>query len=271
MVATVAFSAVGMFPKLIHGDALALSFARALFASAVLAAIVATKRVSVRIALEDVPAMVVMGLLSAGNWAGFFAAIQAAGVSVAVVALFTYPLLTALLEPFFYRERHDRFEILAGVAVVAGVCLVVPKFDLADHSLVGVLFGVGSALSFTFRNLLGRRLMPKYGALPSMLWQFAVGIVAFAPFGIPWLGRWTSHDWLLLAFVGAVLTSFSQTLFFSNLGRVTSSYASLLTCAQPVITVLMAIVWLHERPAIRTLVGGAVVTATVVAVALRRK
>jgi drug/metabolite transporter (DMT)-like permease len=269
--ATLAFSAGGMFPKLIHGDALALSFARGVFAALALGLLMAVRRTPVRVPRADVPEFVLMGILSAGNWAGYFAAIQVAGVSVAVIALFTYPLLTALLEPWLFREPHNRFEILAGIAVVAGVCLVVPSFDPADHTLLGVLFGIGSALSFTFRNLLGRRLTPKYGAMRTMLWQFVTAIFLFAPFGWSWVGRWTGHEWLLLFVFGAVVTSFSQTLFVSNLQRVSTSYASLLTCAQPVITVAMAVVFLDERPATRTLLGGAIVTATVIAVALRRK
>ncbi|RYG17052.1 DMT family transporter [bacterium] len=272
LVATVAFSAISLFPSRIHGDAFAISFGRAAFAFVgLLIVALATRQSFAKPERRDLLPLAATALFNALNWVTIFAAIQVAGIAVAVISLFTYPLLTALLEPVVSRKPHDRFEVMAGLAVVLGVFLVVPRFDFSDRTFIGVLLGVSSALAFTFRNLIGRPLVPKYGAVPTMLWQFAFAIPFFAPFGLPLVARWTLHDWLLLFVMGAVLTAFSQTLFLSNLKRVTSSYASLITSAQPVISVALAMMVNGERPTARTLLGGAVVTLSVLAVALRKR
>jgi len=271
MFATVAISAVGLFPKLIHGDAFALTFGRALFGSLALLALAQWRRASLKVDRKDYGPFLLISIFGAVNWAGYFAAIKVAGVSVAVVSLFTFPLLAAILEPWVQRERHDRFELFAGLAVVVGVFFVVPEFNIHNRTTDGVLLGTLAALCFTLRNVFGRRLVQEYGAVNCMTWQFLAATLMFTPFGVPWILRWTALDWLLLFVIGAVLTASSQTIFFANLRRVSASYASLLTSAQPVITVAMAMVWLGEKPTLRTLIGGAIVTASVVAVAIRKR
>jgi drug/metabolite transporter (DMT)-like permease len=103
-----------------------------------------------------------------------------------------------------------------------------------------------------------------------MTWQFLFAAVAFLPFGLSGVGQWTARDLGLMFLLGALLTTLSQVLFLHSLKSVTSSTASLLTSAQPVVTVLLAFLFLGEVPTQRTLLGGAVISASVVAVALRQ-
>jgi len=270
--ATVGFSSIGVFVKLIHGDPLAMTFGRAIFATLGLGFLFAIRRQKVeRVSPKDIPLFLGMVLGSAGNWLLYFWAIKVSTLSVAVVSLFTYPVLAAIFEPIVYKEPHDRFEVLSGLVVLLGVFFVMPEFSLANNLTVGALLGILSAVSFTIRNLIGRSILPRYGSLTPMLWQFAGSILLFAPFGTEWVARWSIKDWLLLALIGAGLTTLSQTLFFANLRRVTSSYASLMTSSQPVMTVGLAVLFLHEQPTSRTLVGGAIIVASVVAVAVRKR
>jgi len=267
----VSFSAVGLFAKLVSGPALSISFGRAVFAlSALLLLLAAFPRFRAKVDREDLPRLLFVSLLIAGNWGAYFAAIQVAGVAVAVVSLFTYPLLTAILEPYFTKEPHSRFELFAGLAVVGGVALVVPSLKLTDRGTLGVLLGVVSAVCFALRNIYGRPLVARYGSVPLMTWQFLFAAVAFLPFGLSGVGQWTARDLGLMFLLGALLTTLSQVLFLHSLKSVTSSTASLLTSAQPVVTVLLAFLFLGEVPTQRTLLGGAVISASVVAVALRQ-
>jgi len=271
-IATVGFSSVGVFVKFIHGGSLDMTFGRALFATIGLAFLFAFRRQKVeRVATKDIPLFVAMVLGSAGNWLFYFWAIQISTLSVAVVSLFTFPVLAAIFEPIVYKEPHDKFEVAVGLIVLLGVFFVMPEFSLSNRVTDGALLGVLSAICFTARNLIGRSILPRYGSLTPMLWQFAGAAILFAPFGVPWVPKWTAQDWALLALVGAILTTLSQTLFFVNLRRVTSSYASLMSSSQPVMTVGLAVIFLHEQPSARTLFGGAIIVASVVAVAIRRR
>jgi len=206
--------------------------------------------------------------MMAANWAFFFLAIQTSTVAVAVVSLFTCPLISALVEPWVYGERHKPVEVMSGIAVLAGVFLVVPEFSLKNSTTLGVCYGIVAAIAFMIRNLLGRSIVREYGAIPLTLWQFMTCAVVFAPFGLGHLDQWKPHDIGLVVLLGSGLTAFSQLMFFHSLKQVTGSYATLMTSIQPALTVAIAYLVLREVPNPRTLWGGAIILLSVVAVTL---
>ncbi|MFW5698190.1 MAG: DMT family transporter, partial [Fimbriimonadaceae bacterium] len=207
---------------------------------------------------------------NAANWWFYVLAINVSTVSVAVIALFTYPFLTAVAEPFFFRERHSLLELFAGVGVLAGVVLVVPEFSLSNQTTLGVLFGLLAAVSFAARNILSRSVVKRYGSVQLMTWVFVIALLLFVPVGAPQMPTWTGYDWLMLIVLGAALTGGGQTLFVNALKNVTSRWASLVVSTQPVITVGLAALILGEQVELRTGIGGAIILASVIAVSLKK-
>jgi drug/metabolite transporter (DMT)-like permease len=248
------------------------TYGRALFATLVLGALLAVGRRNEfkRIGWLDIGVVVAIGLANAANWWFYVAAINVSTVSVAVIALFTYPFLTAVVEPFFFKERHSYMELLAGAGVLAGVALVVPEFSLSNQTTLGVLFGLLAAVSFAARNILGRSVVKRYGSIQLMTWVFAIALLIFAPLGASQMPTWSGYEWIMLVILGAVLTGGGQTLFVNALKNVTSRWASLVVSTQPVITVALAAVILGEQVDLRTGVGGAIILASVVAVSLKK-
>ncbi|MEW6568441.1 MAG: DMT family transporter [Chloroflexota bacterium] len=81
----------------------------------------------------------------------------------------------------------------------------------------------------------------------------------------PWLRQLTRRDWLRLAAMGVLSYAIGNTLFFLGLESLTPTTSSFLLNAIPVMTLVIGIPWLGERPnrwqvvgVGLTLVGGAV-------------
>ncbi len=268
--ATLLFSLVGLVAKVVSLPSATLTFGRALFAvAAVLILAILSRNNLFRLrSRADLWPLLVCGLFMSGNWFFYIAAIKVSTVSVAVIALFTYPFITSLLEPLFFREPYKPSAVFGGVCVFAGVMLIVPRFELSDTTVQGVMLGVLSALSFSFRNIFSRKMVARYTGIQVMSYQFLVALVLFAPALFLENASWSIRDVGYLALLGGVLTTFSLVLFTSALKRLSSAIASVFLLLQPVVTIILAFLLLHETPTARTVIGGAIVSATVITVSV---
>ena len=52
--------------------------------------------------LKDYGIAILLGIIMAVHWVMYFASMQYSSVSVGMIALFTFPVITVLLEPFFF-------------------------------------------------------------------------------------------------------------------------------------------------------------------------
>lgn len=278
LVATLLFSFIGPVAKLVPQGAGAISFFRAAFALLALATWLAVRRGLARerrrlaalfagTPAERARAVAVhaaLGVFLAGNWYFYVLAVQVSSVALAVVCLFTYPLFTAVLEPVFFSEPFRAVDLLAGALVLAGVFVMVERVSGADATALGAFYGVLSALSFTLRNLLGRRAVREHAAETLTLVQFAVATCVFSPCLLVATALPAPRDLLLLAVLGSGLTLSSQLLFIASLKRLSTTVASLIVSLQPALAAAAAFVLLGEVPKSRTIAGGALVLAAVV-------
>lgn len=266
LLATWLFSVVGPLAKALPLGAGAIAFWRGAFGVVALLCFAAINRSS---ALQvkhfgHAFALLATGFFTAGNWYFYVHAAKVSTVAVAVVVLFTYPLFTAIVEPFIFRERFGWYNVVGGVFVLGGILLITPKFGLSDSTTLGAVYALIASLSFTGRNLISRRFVRSYSATTVMLYQMITCTLVFAPAGLGSSRLPNLRELLLLLLLGAGLTAVSQTLFIASLRRLTTSHSSLLVSLQPLYTTLIAIPMLGEVPTGRTVVGGFVILGAVV-------
>ncbi|HLL90009.1 MAG TPA: DMT family transporter [Tepidisphaeraceae bacterium] len=265
---TLLYSLAGVLIRDLHLPALQVAGGRSLAALAVLLLVVFARRLN-PLAVRSPrhwAALLVLGLLVAGNWYTYILSIQLAGVAVAVVALFTYPLIAALIEPWVFGERYQAVDLIGTAAVLAGVTLIVPSFTLTDRTFQGVALGVVSAACVAGFGILSRRLVRTYPTTTVLFFQFAVPALLFGPF--VGTGPLTGRDAGKLVLLGAGLTALAQLLFVQSLRSVRMTLVAIVLSLQPLYTVLLAWVLLGDVPALRTVAGGAVICSAVLAVTL---
>ncbi|TVR47175.1 MAG: DMT family transporter [Puniceicoccaceae bacterium] len=266
--ATLAFSLVGIVAGLLSLEAGPMAGGRALFA---VAAILVFRLFQGKPLLPAVPAgrRLWLALSCAGlcgNWFFFFLSIRLSTVSVAVLALFTYPLLTALLEPFVLRVRLNRIVLAASALVPLGVFLLLPGWDPGDRLFQGVAAGVASGLSLAFANLANKALIPTTGYGPLLVYPFLAAALVFGPLLLLSAGEIEPKDWIGLGLLGAVFTTSAQLLMLGGFKRLAASTTALLLSMQPVWTVALAVLILNERPGAQVLFGGLLILGAVLVV-----
>ena len=202
-----------------------------------------------------------LGVLMALHWISYFAAMQYAGVSVGMIALFTFPVITVLIEPFFEKTGLVWQDIVSALTVIVGVYLIVPESSLENEVTLGVLIGIGSAILYAFRNIIHRKHFKQYSGAKAMAWQTLVIIAVLLPTISSSISEATTRDWLMLLLLGTVFTALPHALIAATLRHLRAKTFSLIACMQPLYGVALAIIVLDESPTFRTLIGGVLITS----------
>ncbi|WP_100642727.1 DMT family transporter [Alteromonas facilis] len=261
-VTVILLSAASLFSILIPLNAIDITFGRSLFACIALLMFMLASRSSFK--LDSRRCYIIatgLGVLMAAHWSSYFAAMQYAGVSVGMIALFTFPVITVLIEPFFEKFQLAWQDIVSGLVVLLGIYLIVPAPDLSDNTTLGVLIGIGSACLYALRNILHRKYFAHYGGAKTMFYQILVVCLCLVLFVSPEFYAADATLWIQLLVLGSLLTALPHALVAASLQHLRAKTFSLIACMQPFYGVILAILVLNENPSLSTLIGGILVVS----------
>lgn len=268
---TVIFGGTALFAKLIDLPVSAIIFGRSAVAALAILVFMLSARQSLRVAKRrDLVALTGLGVVLAVHWLAYFQSIQVSTVAVGVIALHTYPIMTVLVEPLVDRSRIHVVDIGLAFVVLAGIIVLVPEFSLESETTRGVLWGVGSAVLFTARNLTVRRYVQRYSGATIMFYQTAVSAAVILPVLLiaGTLGQ-TAREWPLLLLLGTVFTALAQSLYASSLRNLSAKSVSIIATLIPLYSTIMAFLVLDEVPTVRTIAGGLLVIVAVMVETVR--
>lgn len=260
--AVILLGVVPLFAKLIDLEAVSIIGWRAILGGLALVAFVLLRGGGFGVdSRRDGWVVAALGVVMAVHWTTYFQAIQVSTVAVAVVSMFTWPVMTVLLEPLVFGTRYRASDIGLAACALLGVGLVVPEFSLQSSALQGVLWGLLSAFLFAVRNILHRRYLARYPAMRMMAFQLVVVALCLAPFlELPA----AAGDWWLLMLLGLVFTAFGHTLLVGTMRELKAKTVGMISCLQPVYGIAAAALLLNEMPGWRGLLGALVVFAVAV-------
>ncbi len=217
----------------------------------------------------DLGLLLLLGLFMALHWVTFFAAVQMSGVGIALIAVYTFPIMTVLLEPFFFPERIDGRDLAVAMIVLAGIYMAVPGGFQGGQVALGAAFGIASALLLTLRNILYRKHLRGYPSSAMMFYQIAAAAAILLPFVTRDLDLVAENRWIYLILLGVVFTSVAHTLFVGSLRTIKASTAGLIASLEPIYGMGFAAAVLAEIPAMTTVAGGIIVVGASVYTSIR--
>ena len=257
--------ATALFSKILPLSAVDITFGRAAVACIMLFGIVKLFRKSIRLdSKKDYFVALFLGLLMAAHWVSYFAAMQYSSVSVGMIALFTFPVMTVLLEPFFEGIRLVWQDVVSALVVLFGICLIVPEISLENEITQGVLIGVFSAILYSFRNLVHRKHFSHYSGAHAMAYQTLVIFISLSFFSSDELFKASKETYIGLVILGIFLTAVPHALIAASLKHLRAKTFSLIACMQPLYGVGLAILVLDEQPRWQTIVGGLLVISAAI-------
>ncbi|MEF8718655.1 MAG: DMT family transporter [Candidatus Accumulibacter necessarius] len=207
------------------------------------------------------------GLGYVGQSFCYFAALQHASAGLTALLLYLYPAIVTVLSALLARRRLSLPRMLAVATALLGTGLAVG--GSLDGSVLGILLGVGAALIYSLYILVGERVTPVTGAMPSatviMLSAAMVyGLIVF------WQGPafpYSSTAWAAVGGIALFSTVVAIIAFFAGMARLGAADAATLSTLEPVVTVVLAALFLGEAVGGWQLAGGAIILAAVIVLA----
>ncbi|RLD80891.1 MAG: EamA/RhaT family transporter [Bacteroidetes bacterium] len=270
VLATLFISTSGALGKFIDMPPPVTVWWRAFLAAIFIYVFIRFKKISLRIdSKRDLVTFILSALFMGIHWITYFYALKFSNVALGMLSLFTYPVITALLEPLFFKVKLNPIHILLGVVVLIGIFVLAPDFDLQSAQVKGVLLGVISALFFSLRLLLLKKYTDKYHGSMLMFYQISIVSVVMLPviFMMDTSGIQTQFTAVLL--LALLTTAIGHTLFLQSLKYFSVGTASIISSIQPIFGIIIAYIFLNEIPTWNTFWGGALILSTVVIESIR--
>lgn len=265
----------GLFAKLIPLDSLSITQLRSVIAVFGFLIFGLLRQRKLRVdSLRQQLGVAFLGILLGFHWVTFFHAMQVSTVAIGMLSLFSFPIMTILLEPFFNKDRLKVNDFFAGVVVLLGIAVMVSQ-DLSDirGSVVqGVFWGVVSALLFSFRNLIQKY---HFSSVPSdslMFHQVLTIAIMLIPFiDPPGISELVSIDWGTLLLLGVFSTATAHTLLSYSLKQLAAKSVALIGCLQPLLAAVLAWIVLTESPQMSVVIGGALILSVAMYESVKKK
>ena len=195
------------------------------------------------------------------------AAIERGGITLAWVLLYTAPVWVLIGSVMLGWMRPTPRSVTLVLVASGGVALTAAAGgEGVTVSAASVAWGLTAGLSYASYYLVGRTLVELLGPIRTYAIAMLIGGLVLVPFADL---AWPSWDVAgLLALLSLASTLLAYLLLGAGLTRISSTRASVIATAEPVVATVMAVAVAGERPGAPAIVGGALVVGSALAAGL---
>lgn len=245
---------------LLHGqslrpiDPLILSQSRATFSLLVLLAALLVVRGPRRLKLPvaDVRRMFVLGVLgvAASNYL-YYLAIQRTNVATAIILQYTAPVWVLLYTVARGVQKPTLQRIAAVGLAVAGISLVIGIFGASGFHLdaIGVIAALLAAFSFAFYNVGGHSILARCDRWTVLLYTLISASLFWLIVNPPWkisAAHYAGNQWLFLLGFSLISVLGPFSFYFAGLQHLEPTKAIVVSCLEPVFSIVIAAFALGE-------------------------
>ncbi len=209
-----------------------------------------------------------LGLILVGLVGADYVAIQQLPVAVAIVLLFTAPILVVLWTALTSRRLPSRSVLLALILSIAGVVLVSNLLvgEIGQINWFGIGVGLTTAVGFATYIVLSEKLGTTDEPIGVMLKVFAVASLFWIAYqltqGMPWtlLTPQNFPKVLVVSITGNLLP---YLLFFWSIQRVPAERAAIVATLEPFVAGVLAWVWFGQTLSMMQIFGGVLIVVAI--------
>jgi drug/metabolite transporter (DMT)-like permease len=198
----------------------------------------------------------------------YFTALKFASASTVALLLYVYPVLVTFLSAVFLHEKITSKKLAELVCALLGCTLIIGFEGKGD--IRGMALALASAIIYAVYIICSSRVVTNETAVACSSFimlsaSFSLSIIlAFEGFQPPRTGRGVAAT-IAIAFFSTVVAFWA---FFSGLGRIGPTNASLVSTLEPLVTVICATLFLGERLSPTNILGGVCILLALVESAL---
>ena len=210
-----------------------------------------------------------------GAQLGFYYTISLCNAATATVLQYSAPIWVMVYISYKHRAWPDGRELVGICGALVGVFLIATHGSLTSLALspAAIIIGLLSAISYAFYSIQPVELLKHYPATVIIGWgQLLSGLSLLAvrdPFAPA--GSWNVHAYLATSYliVGATIASYA--LYLAGLKIVGSTKASLVSCAEPLASIIAVVLLLDTQLVLPDYIGMSCIIFTVLLLSLPKK
>ena len=130
-----------------------------------------------KISFVDFLKIASVGTVLSLHWLAFYGSIKYANVSIALTCLSTTGLLSAVIEPMFFRRSINIYELVLGLFALAGIALI---YITNLNFSVGIYVGLLSALLTVLVSVMNKKLIAGYKRETLTLYELTGGFLGLS-------------------------------------------------------------------------------------------
>ncbi|RJQ57279.1 MAG: EamA family transporter [Desulfobacteraceae bacterium] len=218
----------------------------------------------------DLPYFAILGAaaMAAVQFAYLFA-ISRINVAAAILLQYLAPSLIALYSVAVAREKLRTTTVIALAGATSGCYLVVGAYNLNlfEMNVMGILGGLGAAVSFAWYSIQGEYGMRRYHPWTVLFYAVFFAAIVWnllqAPFGA-FTKTYSPVQWGLILYIALLGTILPFGLYFEAIRRIRATHASIAATLEPITAGLVSFIFLGESMEPLQLLGAILVIASVV-------
>ena len=206
----------------------------------------------------------------------YFEVFSRSSLSLAVTLLYTGPLFVMILSRIFFKELLTVRKGIALVFAIIGCALVVGLLPFGSESIPGktLLMGILSGFFYALYSIFTKPVTRRYSALTITTYTFFyMGLFMSLTSDV-----WSKTDlfqypdvWVAALLLALVSTVAAYVLYTAGLKYLEAGKASILATIEPIIAVLVSVLFLGDHLGITQVLGIALVLYSAVLIVERRK
>ena len=264
IISMIIFGTIAPFVRNISVSSAELALYRAIMAAVLVGGflLVTGQRIDVEAIKKELLLLLISGAAMGVNWILLFEAYKYTTVSVATLSYYFAPSIVMIVCPILFKEKLGAKQIVCFVMSTAGLVLITGTAGGGSRDLIGILFGLGSAVFYAAVMLLNRFIKGVEGIHRTFI-QFVAAIIVLLPYVIFTdgfsLGSLNALGWGSLLVVGLVHTGLNYCMYFFALKELPGQKVAILSYIDPLVAVLVSVIWLSERMTLPQIIGGAMI------------
>ena len=223
-----------------------------------------------KIHLKDLWLFFLTGAIFTAGYAALYIYANVHGeTSVAIILLYTSPVIVVLLSIPIFHEKITRQKLLAMILTVAGCILVSGVLGgVGTIAPAVILTGLASGLCYALYTVFAQIAMRKYDSLTVTAYTLLFSMLGILPFGnlggvlrmIP------KNPRILLPGLGIGIICMLLPVFLFNAGmkNIETGKAAILVAVEPVVGVLIGMLVWHDSHGILKILGTILVIAAII-------
>ncbi|MBP9991444.1 MAG: EamA family transporter [Bacteroidales bacterium] len=255
-------------------DTASVLFYRFGLAWCIITAILLFRKESTKVTWREFGVLTLLGLLFSASSLTLYLSFHKMAAGVASTILFTYPVMTAVIMTFFFKEKNNWATWGSIVLAMVGVALLCWDGNGNALNTLGVILVLISALSYALYIIVvdrGKLQMSSfkinfYVLFYCTLTMYVFSLVSRTPIQLPP----TPTSWFYVGWLAFVPAIFALVLMVYAAKNVGSTTTAILGALEPLTAVLIGILIFGEAFSVRLAFGIALILSAVVVISLKK-